>query len=450
MVPQTGKFSVCHRCFPSLTDSASSSQSTSATKHIPTLKPRTSVFGCRNPETRHPSIQSHSRSRPDIASPLLGPPGASLWKPHTPSPKMPTAMASNESFKVHKFSSKLPEAEAARQRENQRRHRARVKGKIAELESSLADTRERLDAALKHIRELEAENQRLREASSPSVYTPESRDESPAEQLLYMSQSGHDGYHYSQPRSHQFEPHQPPRQPQQQHQHHHHRQPPVNGLDILASISSSESAVPTRHRTYHPHELDCARNLASLPSYEPTPIASPRDMSPIAALLSMPTASQRGQVTDFHSPSATTISASSSTESPGRTSVFDFNSRSSSYYHPSSTSNSQSSVDSQSNFQDKIGELISCLDNHIEDDDDLVLPAPRPGESTMPCREAFSIVRKVQTTRPDYYYDTDCREVENVAREQWKPGFRSAIEPGSGCRVQTHLVYDFVDHITEP
>lgn len=364
---------------------------------------------------------------------------------------MPTAMASNESFKVHKFSSKLPEAEAARQRENQRRHRARVKGKIAELESSLADTRERLDAALKHIRELEAENQRLREASSPSVYTPESRDESPAEQLLYMSQSGHDGYHYSQPRPHQFEPHQPPRQLQQQHQHHHHhRQPPVNGLDILASISSSESAVPTRHRTYHPHELDCARNLASLPSYEPTPIASPGDMSPIAALLSMPTASQRGQATDFYSPSATTISASSSTESPGRTSVFDFNSRSSSYYHPSSTSNSQSSVDSHSNFQDKIGELISCLDNHIEDDDDLVLPAPRPGESTMPCREAFSIVRKVQTTRPDYYYDADCREVENVAREQWKPGFRSAIEPGSGCRVQTHLVYDFVDHITGP
>ncbi|KAJ4395756.1 hypothetical protein N0V85_006443 [Neurospora sp. IMI 360204] len=349
-------------------------------------------------------------------------------------------MASNESFKVHKFSSKLPEAEAARQRENQRRHRARVKGKIAELESSLADTRERLDAALKHIRELEAENQRLRREASSSVYTPESRDESPAEQLLYMSQSGRNGYHqYSQPPQHQ-----PPRQQQQQQQH---RLPPVNGLDILASISSSESAVPPRHRTYHPHELDCARNLASLPSYEPTPIASPRDMSPIAALLSMPTA------TGFHSPSATTISASSSTESPGRASVFDF---SSSHYNPSSASNSQSSVDSSQNVhQDKIGELIDCLDNNTnrknDDEDDLALPAPRPGESTMPCREAFSIVRKMQTTRPDYYYcDADGREVENVAREQWRPGFRSAIEPGSGCRVQTHLVYDFVDHITGP
>ncbi|KAK1782334.1 hypothetical protein QBC45DRAFT_236655 [Copromyces sp. CBS 386.78] len=385
-------------------------------------------------------------------------------------------MTSTESFKVHKFSSKLPEAEAARQRENQRRHRARVKGKIAELESSLADTRERLDAALKHIRELEAENQRLRQGSS-SVYTsPEPRDESPAEQLLYMSQGGRNGYHYSQPshHHHQFEPHQPrPRQHQQQHreqyrqpsmvngldvlasstQQQHRQTPMVNGLDILASISSSESAVPpARHRTYHPHEIDCARNLASLPSYEPTPIASPRDMSPIAGLLSMATASShtRHVATGFHSPSATTISASSSTESPSQASVFDFIIRGG-HYDPSSTSNSQSSsVETTRTTPDKIGELIECLDNNNEYEDDLALPAPQPGESTMPCREAFSIVRKIQTARPDYYYDADGHEAESVAREQWRQGFRGETEPGSGCRVQTQLVYDYVDHITGP
>ncbi|CCC09777.1 hypothetical protein SMACR_03333 [Sordaria macrospora] len=372
-------------------------------------------------------------------------------------------MASNESFKVHKFSSKLPEAEAARQRENQRRHRARVKGKIAELENSLADTRERLDAALKHIQEVEAENQRLREGrGSSSVYTsPEPRDESPAEQLLYMSQGGRNGYYYSQPsHQHQFETYQPPPPRQLQHQQYReqHRQPPmVNGLDILASISSSESAVPARHnhRTYHPHEIDCARNLASLPSYEPTPIASPRDMSPIAGLLSMATASSshtRHAATGFHSPSATTISASPSTESPSRASVFDFNIRGG-HFDPSSTLNSQSSfsVETTRTTPDKIGELIECLDNHNEYEDDVApLPAPRPGESTMPCRDAFSIVRKIQTTRPDYYHDADGLEAESAAREQWRQGFRSETEPGSGCRVQTQLVYDYVDHITGP
>lgn len=367
---------------------------------------------------------------------------------------MPTSTAPNDSFKVHKFSSKLPEAEAARQRENQRRHRARVKEKIAELENSLAETNKKLAEALTYIEELKAENRRLREGSSSSLYTPESRDESPAEQLLWMSKGGGDCYHhYSQPpKQHQFESYQ---QPPKQHRHRH--QPPlVSGLDVLASISSSESAAQARHRTYHPQEIDCARNLASLPSYEPTPIASPRDMSPAAALLSMPTACQRDQqTTGFYSPSATTISASPSTESPGGTSVFDFNSRSG-HYNAFSNSNSQSSIGSRS----AIDELISCLDsdnnnnsNGYADDNKLAFPPSQPGESTMPCREAFSIVRKVQTTRPDYcLYDADGREVENVAREQWRPGFRSATstDPDSGCRVQTHMVYDFVDHITGP
>lgn len=267
-----------------------------------------------------------------------------------------------------------------------------------------------------------------------------------------------------------------------------HQRREVNGLDILASISSSESAAPGRHNyqghhTYHPCEIDCARKLASLPSYNPTPTGSPRDMSFIAGLFfpNMKNPVTRTTTTGFHSPSATTISASSSTESPtSRASIFDFNLRggggsSSSGGHYDPSSSSSSGPDSQSSAvettrttpeKDKIGELIECLDQQTHnqnsqnsqinsrDYEEALFPAPRPDESTMPCREAFSIVRKIhQTAIPDgYLYDADGHEAESVARQYWAPGFRSAsaAEPGSGCRVQTQLVYEYVDHMTGP
>ncbi len=67
---------------------------------------------------------------------------------------------------VHKFSSKPPGHDAARQRENQRRHRARVKGRIAELEAALED-------ALQRIGDLTAEVNRLQHALDGSKTSPD-------------------------------------------------------------------------------------------------------------------------------------------------------------------------------------------------------------------------------------------------------------------------------------
>lgn len=65
---------------------------------------------------------------------------------------------------TQKFSSKPPEHKATRLRENQRRHRDKVKNRITELEAALASTRSQLHAALQRGKELDAEVTRLRRA----------------------------------------------------------------------------------------------------------------------------------------------------------------------------------------------------------------------------------------------------------------------------------------------
>ncbi|KAK4224830.1 Glyoxalase/Bleomycin resistance protein/Dihydroxybiphenyl dioxygenase [Podospora fimiseda] len=60
-----------------------------------------------------------------------------------------------------KFSTKSPDHDAARQRENQRRHRARVKSRMVELEDALSSTQRELDKALKQIENLTTEVERL-------------------------------------------------------------------------------------------------------------------------------------------------------------------------------------------------------------------------------------------------------------------------------------------------
>ncbi|KAK3984994.1 Glyoxalase/Bleomycin resistance protein/Dihydroxybiphenyl dioxygenase [Cladorrhinum sp. PSN332] len=71
------------------------------------------------------------------------------------------ARQSNFTDHITKFSTKPPGHDAARQRENQRRHRARVKGRIVELEDALSSTQRELENALKQIDNLNAEVQRL-------------------------------------------------------------------------------------------------------------------------------------------------------------------------------------------------------------------------------------------------------------------------------------------------
>lgn len=67
-----------------------------------------------------------------------------------------------------------------------------------------------------------------------------------------------------------------------------------------------------------------------------------------------------------------------------------------------------------------------------------LLSPPSVGESTIPCREAYSIIK--DRISPEF-------DLHTVA-EWLKPGFRWAIVPGAGCRVQTHMLFAFVDRIT--
>jgi hypothetical protein len=77
-------------------------------------------------------------------------------------------------------------------------------------------------------------------------------------------------------------------------------------------------------------------------------------------------------------------------------------------------------------------------DIETPNDDCPLLPAPGAGESTIPCGEAYSIIK-----------DRSTPDLDLSAVNEWlKPGFRRAIVPGTGCRVQTHLLFAFVDHIT--
>jgi hypothetical protein len=81
-------------------------------------------------------------------------------------------------------------------------------------------------------------------------------------------------------------------------------------------------------------------------------------------------------------------------------------------------------------------ELITDLEDPTSDCP--LLPAPSPGESTIPCRDAYLIIKE----RGSLEFDL------SSANEWLKPGFRRAIVPGAGCRVQTHILFAFVDHMT--
>lgn len=78
---------------------------------------------------------------------------------------------------MEKWSSKPADHNAIRVRNNQRRHRARVKSRIEDLEKLLEDTSTKLNAALETISSLTAEVEVLR--SRPRATSPVSRDKSP-------------------------------------------------------------------------------------------------------------------------------------------------------------------------------------------------------------------------------------------------------------------------------
>ncbi|KAK3692999.1 hypothetical protein B0T22DRAFT_486801 [Podospora appendiculata] len=240
---------------------------------------------------------------------------------------MPSRESSN--MLVHKFSSKPPGHEAARLRENQRRHRARVKSQVAELQTSLSATQARLDTALLRIDELTAEVQRLRQTLPPSQPSPSGPSDS-------------------------------------------------NTITTLASFTQAPD--PLQQGRAACFKGDDAED-------EPKTMSSKvaRNMS--------------------------------NTDSP-----------------TVSTSEEQLRIQRHASFPP------AEIDTDIPDPDSdhAYLPPPSPGESTIPCRDAFSILRERMLPGSD---------VEE-AKKWLEPGFRRAILPGGGCRVQTHILFAFVDHIT--
>jgi hypothetical protein len=233
--------------------------------------------------------------------------------------------------RVHKFSSKPPGHDAARQRENQRRHRARVKNRITELEAALSDTQSKLHDALRQINDLTAEVQRLHALGSESS-TPQRHS--------FVSQ-GSDPAHINIDKTTQQET-------------------PESNLSSLLETEDVTSAA------------------------EPIEIPTPTSPDPIVP------ESQGAHNT------GTPIPASSQ----------------------------------------EVAIPLSDLENANHDCP--LLPAPSAGESTIPCRDAYSIIK--ERSSPDFDLST--------AHEWLKPGVRRAIVPGAGCRVQTHILFAFVDHIT--
>jgi len=262
-------------------------------------------------------------------------------------------MRSDPAFKVHKFSTKPPGHETARQRENQRRHRARVKGRITELEGSLLTTQSKLSEALRCIDDLKTEVDRLRQAL---------RTRSRQGQGLSAGQ-------VAVPAS--------PTLP--------------TALDILAQVSFDSSPVDLMG-VQSERSCDASRSELFDGSTGEAGDAGPYvvdDCGPLTIPTICPT-----------------------------------------------LAHSLNGESDSSNITAAVSETVIGDDPN---DDCPMLPAPSPGESTMPCREAYSLI-KGSILPPGFDFDQ--------ARDWLKPGFRCATVPGSGCRVQTHILFSFVDHIT--
>mgnify|MGYP002621338533 CR=1 FL=1 len=244
---------------------------------------------------------------------------------------------------VYKFSAKPPGYDAARQRENQRRHRARVKNRIVELEAALSATQHKLQEALMQIESLTNEVRRLRCALG-------SAQEVPVEPLSSIPES---------PTTKSIPPCQP-----------------LNPND-----ASIDGVVVSPHALCQikPQAIPSSTSPSGVFCY-PLTVAPTTEGSPLS-----------------HAPLPLNIQAPTSSASE-----------------------------------------TFCEHNN---DDGPLLPPPGKDESTITCREAFLIIkdRCHAAAAPDVDLD--------AAAEFLRPGFRRAIAPGTGCRVETHLLFAFVDRI---
>ncbi|KAK4141781.1 uncharacterized protein C8A04DRAFT_13784 [Dichotomopilus funicola] len=231
--------------------------------------------------------------------------------------------------RVHKFSCKPPGHDAARQRENQRRHRARVKGRITELEALLLTAQSKLHDACNRIEELTAQVQRLQHTAGAITAMP----------ITAISRAATD-------------------------------------LDRSPFHAGDTNRVPE----LVPYTLDVFPRTSSL-----SPEANP----------------------------PTTVKRPGSTNSP-------------TLPNPAVPN---------PHVTNPVGAVFEDPNDDYPD-----LPPPQPNESTIPCREAYAIIKDRLSAPEEFDLST--------ATDWMEPGFRRAVVPGAGCRVQTHVLFAFVDRIT--
>lgn len=235
---------------------------------------------------------------------------------------------------TQKFSSKPPEHKATRLRENQRRHRAKVKNRIAELEVALASTQSQLHAALERGKELDGEVTRLRcalESRQGGISLGSENGAIISEIINVGSSKGRAG-----------------------------NTDTIQHLLRASGTGSEEGA----------HILGGTSNQSCLG-------------------LSTSVVERTG-------------------EDPGLCS------------------------------ERSTCERGNAIEEEVPGNDCLHLPPASPGESTMDCRAAYSIIHEQQG-----------EEIPPEVIKAWlRPGFRRAVVRGSGCRVLTQNLFALVDQIS--
>lgn len=273
-----------------------------------------------------------------------------------------------------KWASKPKQQNATRVRENQRRHRARTKAYIADMERRLAETQASLHDALKRNSQLISELERLKPHPSKPYLVGD------AERATACHT-------------------------------------PVSSSAMRRHASP---LIPSPSLTLSNHD----RSL-------PSPIL-PLDLtSPSIQILSL--SEHRFQVATQATQLPMTVSAgstvrgASSTRTPAE--------------HDGSSSHMPSFTHSVASYHSP----VTLTTTRSQGDEDLTtfqsdcsdLPLPSPGESTIPCKTAYRIIKEQN------YDGVDIHAIEGFLA----PGFRRATTLEDGCRVESARVFSILDLI---
>ncbi|KAJ2904741.1 hypothetical protein MKZ38_007359 [Zalerion maritima] len=330
------------------------------------------------------------------------------------------------SHMTQKWSSKPKEDRAARVRENQRRHRARTKAYISELEQQLSDTKAKLDKALSRTAELEAEVERLRNPGPGPATVPSSSFSSDPPQATGCSTGSTRG-----------------------------------------CSSSNSCSKPQPITTIRTSDISLA---APLPCSTTSPLATTSvagddstvisdDLTHDASLLLALGEEQLGSSTSTTGPLSSWSGSSGSgggcspqSALPPTTIVSNDQvlgvsplqilvaSNNPGYGTAASDTSFPCACDTPDMSQpgNASGGAGASESNYSADADCTHLPPPGPGESTIHCKAAYRIIE-----------ERNFKGMDVGAIKSWLgPGFRRAIIQGDGCRVDSHLVFALIDDIS--